>query len=103
MLEKHLKLTGLDNRTTHHLTNVTLFFNRQYGGTVADLPVGRPITVNLLNFVNQYGERFPVGSFLEPEKSRIIVLADAFVDGQLHKLTVRLPEDWQEAGPAGGL
>ncbi len=88
----------IDNRTTQHLSGVTFYLNQQYGGVIAELPVGRPVTINLRNFINQHGERFPVGSLLEPEKSHVIVLADAYVDGELHKLKVRLDEDWQTSG-----
>lgn len=91
----------IDNRTTRNLAEVTFFFNQQYGGVIEELPVGKPVTINLQNFVNEHGERFPVGSLLEPEKSRVIVLADALVDGKLHKLKVRLDKDWQTSGRGG--
>jgi hypothetical protein len=90
---RHIQLT---NRTVHKMANVPIFLNEQYGTTVEALPIGEPVTVQLQRFVNQYGERFPVGSFLEPDKARVLVLAEAVSDTERHRLNVRLVDDWDQ-------
>lgn len=90
---RHVRMT---NRTAHTLNDLTVYFNQQYGGTVEALPPGKPVEVALAEFVNEHGERFPVGSFLEPDKARVLILADAVIDDRIHKLNVRLEDDWQQ-------
>ncbi len=90
---RHVRLTNL---TASSLGDLTVYFNQQYGGVVEQLPAGRSIEVALADFVNAHGERYPVGSLLEPDKSRVLLLADAVVDGRLRKMNVRLADDWQQ-------
>jgi hypothetical protein len=85
-----------DNRTTMAMQNVTVFLNHQYGAVLAELPVGDSGAVALNQFVNHYAERYPVGSLLEPEKAQVLVLADVMIDGKVHKMSVRLAEDWNK-------
>jgi hypothetical protein len=94
------KQIRLENRTPR-IVEGELWLNQEYGGTVEPIAVGERRTITLNQFVNHYGEHFPTGSLLEPEKTDTIVLGDLFVNGKLHKLLVRLPEDWQDARPLG--
>lgn len=86
---------NLVNRTAHSYQDLEVYLNHQFGGTIESLPVGQSIEVSLSQFVNHHGERYPVGSLLEPDKSQKLILAEAMVDGQIHRMTVRLSEDWQ--------
>ncbi len=85
-----------DNRTTQSLNDVTIWLNHEYGAVIDRVPIGNSGQVPLLQFVNQHGERYPVGSFLEPEKAKVLVLADAVVDGKLRKMNVRLVDEWDK-------
>ena len=86
----------IDNRTTREYEGVPLWLNQEYGGRLDILPIGRGKPLALTSFVNRYGEPYPVARFLRPELDRTLVLAELVLDGKLHKLTVRLEEDWRE-------
>ena len=86
----------LDNRTTRTFENVPMWLNQEYGGTVGDVPAGRGTPLKLTSFVNHYGEPYPVAKFLQPELDRSLILAELYLDGRLHKLTVRLDDRWRQ-------
>ncbi len=88
------KQVRLDNRTSRSLDGAQLWLNAEFGGAVESLPIGEGANLPLTMFVNHFGERYPVGSFLEPEKTRGIVAAELIIDNKRHPLTVRLAEDW---------
>jgi len=83
------------NRTTTVHTKVQLWINQQYVGLIDEIPIGISSSHPLGDFINRYGEAFPVGGFLNPDKSFPIVLAELFNPStenstrQRHKLTVR--------------
>lgn len=85
-----------DNRSTLAMRDVTVYLNNQYGAVLPSLPIGDSGPVALNQFVNEHAERFPVGSFLEPEKSQVLLLADAVIDGKVRKMYVRLAKDWDK-------
>ena len=87
----------LDNRTVQGYEGVDLWLNQQYGGTVDIVPIGRGEALALTSFLNRYGEHYPIARFLRPELDRSLIAAEMFISGKLHKLTVRLEEDWREA------
>jgi len=95
------KRVRLENRTARRIEGGQLWVNQEFGGSLATLGVGERVSVALDRLVNHHGEVFPIGSFLEPEKTNTIVLADLYLNGKLHKLVVRLPEGWQDARPLG--
>ena len=86
------------NRTTAAHRSVQIWINQQYVGLVDEIPIGISGNFALSNFINQYGEAFPVGGFLNPDKSYPIVLAELFNPStenstqQRHKLVVRTEE-----------
>ncbi len=85
----------LDNRTARPYHGAMLWVNEQWGGQIEQVPIGKGKPIALVNLINHHAEPFPVGSFLEPDQARNVVLADLVADGEVHKLLVRLPEDWQ--------
>jgi len=89
------KRITIDNRTTQPWDGGRIWLNRQYGAVIDEIPIGRSEPIALVNFVNMHGEQFPVGSLLTPEQSRALIAADLEANGKLHKLVVRLEEDWQ--------
>lgn len=85
----------IHNRTATAYDNAQVWLNQGWGQTVALVPIGTGKPLLLTDFINEHGEPYPVAGFLAPEKSRPLVAAALFRDGQLHPLTVRLEEDWQ--------
>lgn len=83
------------NRTTAVHRTVQVWINQQYIGLVDEIPIGVSGNFALASFINKYGEAFPVGGFLNPDKSFPIVLAELFNPStenstrQRHKLVVR--------------
>ena len=83
------------NRTTIIHRSVQLWINQQYVGLIDEIPIGISGNFALGSFINKYGEAFPVGGFLNPDKSFPIVLAELFNPSadnstrQRHKLVVR--------------
>jgi len=90
------KRITIDNRTTQPWDGGRIWLNRQYGTVLDEIPVGQSDQIALVEFVNLHGEQFPVGTWLTPEESREVIAADLEANGKLHKLIVRLAEDWQE-------
>ncbi|MDH3584307.1 MAG: hypothetical protein OER86_08845 [Phycisphaerae bacterium] len=85
----------LDNRTVHSYSDAQLWLNSEYGALIDRIAVGRGDPLYLGSFLNRHGETYPLGRFLTPDKDKPLVLADLLIDGRLHKLTVRLGDDWQ--------
>lgn len=86
----------LDNRTTRRYHDAELWLNRQYGAQIGEVVIGPGPLLSLESFVNHYAEKYPMGGFLDPDSNRPLVLADLVVDGKIHKLVVRLDEDWRQ-------
>jgi hypothetical protein len=83
----------LANRTTHQYEGVQLWLNRQYVAEPAPIPVGPGHRLDLRGFVNRYGETYPVGKVLSPDKSFPVVLAELYdpATGLRHRMTVEHP------------
>jgi len=89
---KHIQI---ENRTAVPYTQVQLWINEEYGASIGELPLGKSGNIPLVQFINHFGEQYPVGSFLEPEKSKRVVAATIVMDGELRPLGIRLPDDWR--------
>ena len=48
----------VDNRTSHGWTNVEVWLNKYYGGTVASIPAGGRLQIPLDSFTTGFGQRF---------------------------------------------
>jgi hypothetical protein len=86
----------LDNRTVRTFEGAELWLNEEFGATVPLIGIGRGEGMSLVSFVNRYGDHYPVARFLRPELDRSLISAELALGGRLHKLTVRLEEDWRE-------
>jgi hypothetical protein len=64
------------NRTTLAYKDVQLWVNQQYVAKVNEIAIGINPSISLDNFINRYGEAFPVGGLLNPDKSYPIVLLE---------------------------
>lgn len=81
---------ALANRTPHSYENVLLWLNRQYVHSAGRIAIGPDNTLVLRTFVNRYGETFPVGGLLSPDKGFPVVLAELYdpVTHKRHRLTM---------------
>ncbi|QNN24226.1 hypothetical protein HED60_18770 [Planctomycetales bacterium ZRK34] len=84
-----------DNRTINEYRDVEIWLNQQYGAHIDHIAIGHNQPISLKSFVNQYGEIYPVARFLAPDADQALVLGDMLKDGKIHKLTVRLRNDWR--------
>jgi hypothetical protein len=85
----------LVNRTARVYPPAAIWLNRQYVGLSAGIQIGTENKMDLVRFINEFGEAYPVGALLQPEKSYPLVLAEMFdtQTGQRHRLLVRpVPE-----------
>lgn len=83
----------LVNRTPRAYESVVLWLNGQFVRPVDRVAIGSNPGLPLREFVNGYGEGFPTGSFLRPERSAVLVLAELY-DPQVnvrHRLVVQPP------------
>jgi hypothetical protein len=96
ILVKRGSTATLVNRTTTSYKDVQLWLNKQYVAKVPALTVGGREHLLLDDAINKYGEAFPVGGLLNPDKSYPIVLAELYLGpsddagaGLRHKIVVR--------------
>lgn len=85
----------LVNRTARRFENVQLWLNQQYVGLAPRIVIGDANRFDLLSFINEYGEPYPIGGLLTPEKTFPIVLAEMFDPGALarYRLLVRTGQE----------
>jgi hypothetical protein len=82
----------LVNREPHTYGDMLLWLNEQYVGQVKQVVIGTDNMMPLSAFINHHRERFPVGGFLDPEKTSPVVLAELYdpATGQRHRLNARV-------------
>jgi hypothetical protein len=68
----------LNNRTAVPHENVQIWLNRQYAGNVSRLHIGDANRIRLSQFANHFGEPYPVGGLLTPDRNFPIVLAEIY-------------------------
>ena len=71
----------LVNRTARRFENVQIWLNQQHVGLVPRIAIGDANRFDLSSFINEYGEPYPIGGLLTPEKTFPIVLAEMFDPG----------------------
>lgn len=82
----------INNRTAVPYEDMVLWLNRQYVRAMPRIQIGTENNLfDLAGWLNQHGEKFPVGGLLRPEQSRPVVLAELFdpVTNKRHRLVVR--------------
>lgn len=85
---------ALVNREPRALGPARLWLNQRYMRPVERIAIGTGNALPLTGFYNRLGEHYPVGSFLRPERSLKLVLAELY-DPQAntrYRLTVQ-PEE----------
>jgi hypothetical protein len=84
----------LVNRTARVYAGVRLWVNQQYVSELMNVEIGTGNAVALNQLVNEHGEAFAVGSFLQPDKGMTVVSAELHdEEGSVrHKLVVQPKE-----------
>ena len=72
---RSIHLANRTPRTYHHMQ---VWLNQQYVHPVEQVAIGTDNLISLRQFINRHRESFPVGSFLRPEKSFPVVLAELY-------------------------
>ena len=90
--ERHMIV--LINATARPYDEVYLWLNQSYVAAVTRLDIGTGNRISLARFINHYGESYPVGGFLHPDKRFPVVAAELFdpATGQRHRLCVPVVE-----------
>jgi hypothetical protein len=88
----------LANRTARNYESSQLWLNQQYVGQVDLIVIGAGDKFNryaLADFINEFGEGYPVGGFLNPGRTYPIVLAELYDptgDKKRHRLSIRFDQ-----------
>ena len=79
------------NRTAYSYSGMQLWLNRQYVRDAGTIQVGTDNLRTLTDFINKFEEPYPVGSFLNPDLTQPLVLAELYnpVENVRHRLLVR--------------
>jgi hypothetical protein len=81
----------LVNRTAGTYGGMQLWLNRQYVRDSGTIQIGTDNLRELTDFINLYEEPYPVGTFLNPDQTAPLVLAELYNPRQnvRHRLVVR--------------
>lgn len=81
----------LVNRTAKSYRGMVLWLNQQYAGQAGSVAIGTDNLLTLTDFINRHREPYPVGTFLNPDQTAPLVLAELFnpASGVKHRLIVR--------------
>lgn len=79
------------NRTAYPYAGMQLWLNRQWVADSGSIQVGTANTRTLTDFINRYEEPYPVGTFLNPDQTQPLVLAELYnpAENIRHRLLVR--------------
>lgn len=75
---RHPDTIQLINRTPHHHDDLELWLNQQYVSDIDRIAIGTDNRMPLSQFINAYRETYPTGSFLRPDRSERLVLAELY-------------------------
>jgi len=81
----------LINRTARSYHGMQLWLNQQWVGQAGTVAIGTGNQRDLNQFINRFGEPYPSGSLLQPEKAIPVVLAELYDPGAniRHRLVAR--------------
>lgn len=83
------------NREPRRREAMFMWLNQQFVGRVETIEVGTGNRLDLARFVNEYGETFPLGGLLTPDKGAPVIQAELFdpATGLRHRVVTRLVDD----------
>jgi len=76
------------NRTANGYSGMQLWLNQQYVRDSGTIQIGTDNALLLTDFINRYEEPYPVGTFLNPDQTQPLVLAELY--DPRHNLRYRL-------------
>lgn len=81
----------LVNRTAGTYSGMQLWLNRQWVADSGTIQIGTENLRTLTDFINLYEEPYPVGTFLNPDQTQPLVLAELYnpAEDVRHRLLVR--------------
>jgi len=81
----------LVNRTANTYSGMQLWLNRQWVADSGTVQIGTDNRRTLTDFINRYEEPYPVGTFLNPDQTQPLVLAEFYDPAEQvrHRLLVR--------------
>lgn len=81
----------LINRTANPYSGMQLWLNRQWVADSGTVQIGTGNTRTLTDFINRFEEPYPVGTFLNPDQTQPLVLAEFYnpAENVRHRLLVR--------------
>ena len=81
----------LVNRTANSYSGMVLWLNQQYAAQAGSVSIGTDNLRTLTDFINRHREPYPVGTFLNPDQTAPLVLAELYNPslGVKHRLLVR--------------
>lgn len=81
----------LVNRTAKSYRGMVLWLNQQYAAQAGSVTIGTDNLLTLTDFINRHREPYPVGTFLNPDQTAPLVLAELYnpASGVKHRLLVR--------------
>ncbi|MFN3165985.1 MAG: hypothetical protein ACE37H_02860 [Phycisphaeraceae bacterium] len=94
-LDIYLVRSGNDlrlvNRTANSVSGMQLWLNGQYVADSGTILIGTDNVRKLTDFVNRFKEPYPVGTFLNPDQTQPLVLAELYdpATQRRHRLLVR--------------
>ena len=84
----------LVNRTATPYSGMQLWLNRQWVRDIGTVQIGTENVRTLTDFINLYEEPYPVGTWLNPDQTQPLVLAEFYnpAENIRHRLLVRPDE-----------
>lgn len=81
----------LVNRTAYNYSGFQLWLNQQYTSASGTVEIGTENLRRLTDFINRHEEPYPVGTFLNPDQTQPLVLAEFYnpTENVRHRLLVR--------------
>jgi hypothetical protein len=68
----------LVNRTANSVTGMQLWLNHQYVADTGTIQIGTDNVRQLTDFINRFKEPYPVGTYLNPDQTQPLVLAELY-------------------------
>jgi hypothetical protein len=68
----------LTNRTPRSYQGMQLWLNQQYVQQADTIAIGGNPDIHLATLINRHREPFPIGSFLKPDRARLVISAELY-------------------------
>jgi len=88
--ERNGRMLTVRNFEPRSFDNVQVWVNQEWVGEVEQIAIGSGNRFDLTKFINGYGEVYPVGSWLSPDKALRVALVEIYdpETGKRHRIVV---------------